>query len=303
MKIRWWSCWQRLMMVVFVVVALILDMTTSDPQIYLIHKACSGTPASVFTNLNSMDSFFADIRRELSNKDTHYAIRETALGDFPTVYIMVQCRIYLSAADCVGCFDTAVSELRTCPSSIGAHITYDGCFLRYEIYKFDDQAVQAEAAPHRKCGNQSESQATAFNAAVKQLLADLKVATPKIINGSFAAAKSEVAGGSAAVYAVAQCIKTLNESRCQYCLTVAHDDLYYCVPAAYGRAFEVGCFLRYSKTPFFADNQTINITHFLGGGSTGDNGRTPFLGEGSGSARDGNKHRLAIIIGNIIIEK
>jgi hypothetical protein len=103
---------------------------------------------------------------------------------------------------------------------------------------------------------------------VKELLADLQVATPRI-KGFFAASKKEVVGGvsnATVVYAVAQCVETVGEKGCQDCLTLASTNAERCLPGAVARAVDAGCFLRYSDTPFFADNQTTNILPFLGNG-------------------------------------
>ncbi|CAL5368228.1 unnamed protein product [Camellia sinensis] len=181
------------------------------------------------------------------------------------VYAMVQCMDYLSVADCVSCFDAAVSQIRNCSAANGARVIYDGCFLRYESSSFYDQGTLPGNVG--VCGNRTVSQATAFDTAVQGLLTDLKIATPKI-NGFFAATKSEVVGGSATVYAVSQCAETISESTCQDCLTVAYVNIQSCPPNADGRAVDAGCFLRYSDTAFFADNQTTNINPFLGGGGS-----------------------------------
>ncbi|KAL0294140.1 UNVERIFIED_CONTAM: Cysteine-rich receptor-like protein kinase, partial [Sesamum calycinum] len=83
----------------------------------------------------------------------------------------------------------------------------------------------------------------------------------------FAATKREVTnGGNLTIYGVAQCAETVTPSGCLDCLTVAYKNLQGCLPDADGRAIDAACFLRYSDTPFFADNQTLDITPFLRGG-------------------------------------
>ncbi|XP_059670732.1 cysteine-rich receptor-like protein kinase 46 [Cornus florida] len=279
-------------------------MTISDPQINILNKACSSSDATTefFRLLNAT---FLDVGSQLSNNkfnNTHFSTTQRYSSSY-NVYTMFQCRNYLSTADCIACFDAAVSEIRTCLSSIGAHVTYDGCFLRYENYIFDNQPA-VRGSNIRKCGDQIASQPNAFDEAVKASLADLEIATPKI-SGFFAATKREVAGGSAAVYAVAQCAETLTENGCKDCLNVSFPNIQSCSPYTDGSAIDIGCFLRYSETPFFADNQATNITSFVGGvthlifypnvtGSTGDNQTIPFLGGGSTGDRN---NRLKIIIG------
>ena len=137
--------------------------------------------------------------------------------------------------------------------------------FRYESNGFYDQTTLPGNVGI--CSNRTASSASAFDSAVQGLVADLKAATPRI-NGFFAAVKREVvAGGSITVYAVAQCAETVSESGCRDCLTVAYGNLQSCPPDAEGRAVDAGCFLRYSDTAFFSNNQTTNIAPFLGGGT------------------------------------
>ena len=112
------------------------------------------------------------------------------------------------------------------------------------------------------CGSQEANGATAFNAAAQQVLEDLQTATPKI-PGFFAATKTQVVGTGNAIYAIAQCAETVTQSGCLDCLTVGFTNIQSCFPNTDGRAFDAGCFMRYSEKSFFADNQTIDITPFL----------------------------------------
>lgn len=253
------------MAVVIIVVASILESAVSDPEINLLNKGCSQYNATnlsdFFSNLNAT---FSDLRSQISSQNKKFVTAQQARTSDP-VYAMVQCRDYLSLADCVSCFDAAVSQIRNCSAANGARVIYDGCFLRYESSSFYDQGTLPGNVG--VCGNRTVSQATAFDTAVQGLLTDLKIATPKI-NGFFAATKSEVVGGSATVYAVSQCAETISESTCQDCLTVAYANIQSCPPNADGRAVDAGCFLRYSDTAFFPDNQTTNINPFLGGGGS-----------------------------------
>ena len=138
--------------------------------------------------------------------------------------------------------------------------------FRYESASFYDQTTLPGS--EGICGNQTASQPTAFSTTGEGLLNDLQTATPKI-NGFFAASKKEVVvSGNATMYAVAQCVETASESGCQDCLKIASSNAQRCLPNADGRAYDAGCFLRYSDTPFFADNQTIDINQFLGNGES-----------------------------------
>lgn len=100
------------------------------------------------------------------------------------------------------------------------------------------------------------------------LLSDLLIATPKTKN-FYAATVTEVAPGSnTSVYAMAQCAETVTEIECQNCMNVAYENIKSCPPRIGARAFDAGCFMRYTNTPFFSSNQTINISRYLRSGNT-----------------------------------
>ncbi|GMY24531.1 cysteine-rich receptor-like protein kinase 2 [Fagus crenata] len=243
-----------------------LRLGVADPQINLLNSGCSqynvSDVSNFYTNLNAT---FSDLRTQLNNNNKNFATAQQVTGSEPA-YAMVQCRNYLSKSDCIACFTTAVSQIRNCSAANGARVIYDGCFLRYESASFYDQTTLPGS--QGQCGNQTASQATAFSTTGEGLLNDLQTATPKI-NGFFAASKKEVVvGGNATMYAVAQCVETASESGCQDCLKIASSNAQRCLPNADGRAYDAGCFLRYSDTPFFADNQTIDINQFLGNGGS-----------------------------------
>ncbi|RXH90704.1 hypothetical protein DVH24_035468 [Malus domestica] len=145
-------------------------------------------------------------------------------------------------------------------------------WFRYESAGFYDQTTLPGNVG--LCGNITASQVTTFTAAAGSLLVDLRIATPKI-NGFFAATKNEVVSsggnGNATVYGVAQCAETISKIGCQDCLNVAYNNLQSCLPDTDGRAVDAGCFMRYSSTSFFSDNQTTNIAHFLKGGGNSRN--------------------------------
>ncbi|PNY02866.1 cysteine-rich receptor-like protein kinase 2-like protein, partial [Trifolium pratense] len=119
------------------------------------------------------------------------------------------------------------------------------------------------------CGTKKANGTTAYNATAQQLLLDLKTATPKI-PGFFAATKTPIAGN--AIYAIAQCAETVTDGGCLACLKVGFNNIQGCFPNTDGIAFDAGCFMRYSEIPFFADNQTIDITPFLKQGSSSNKG-------------------------------
>ncbi|TKY47328.1 Cysteine-rich receptor protein kinase 3 [Spatholobus suberectus] len=245
-----------------------LEGALGDPQIRLLNKGCSQYNATDLSNFyQNLNATLDDLRAQVSNQSRHFATAEEAKGANP-VYAMFQCRNYLSKADCVACFAVATAQIGNCSAGAnGARAIYDGCFLRYESNGFFDQTTLPGNS--MLCGNQTAVGATAFNTTAQKVLNDLQIATPKI-TGFFAATKTLVAGG--AIYAIAQCAETVTESGCLDCLTVGYNNIQICLPNTDGRAFDAGCFMRYSETAFFADNQTIDITPFLEQGGSSKKG-------------------------------
>ncbi|KAI3747606.1 hypothetical protein L6452_10121 [Arctium lappa] len=230
------------------------------------------SPTSFSRNL---DSTFAQLKSQLSNNGVYYA-RAQNLENGDAVYGVAQCRKYLSEAQCLACFDVAVSGVESCGSANGANVFLDNCFLRYEnydqFYADPEGSLDGAVAPLGICGNQSTSQPiTVFNQAVEELLSDIQVATPRT-SDFYIASTRQVTSGNATVYAIGQCVENVSQAICKNCLSTAYNNLYSCLPADEGRAINVGCFMRYSEFPFFQDNQTINLIPFLGEGSSSKSG-------------------------------
>ncbi|KAB1211096.1 Cysteine-rich receptor-like protein kinase 42 [Morella rubra] len=244
----------------------------ADPQTkYLLNGGCTTSfnaskVQHFHTNLNAA---FSDLEDQL-RRNKHFAKARVARGSVPA-YAMVQCRNYLSNADCIACFKAAESQIiSNCSTAGGAQVIYDSCFLRYETSNFYPQTTlpgSDKAICQKQMASQARSLLLNFTAAVGGLLADLKVATPRI-KGFFGASKEGVlAGRGGHVYAVAQCVETATENGCQKCLKKAYKKARRCLPGKRVRAVDAGCFLRYSDTAsFFADNQITMIDHYLRNG-------------------------------------
>jgi len=141
--------------------------------------------------------------------------------------------------------------------------------LRYENNEFLDQNINSIS--HTICGNETADESTAFGEVGQQVLMDLQIATPKI-SSYFTATKTQVAGVT--IYAIAQCAETLTQDTCSNCLSIAQSGIQDCLPDTNGRGVNPPvCFMRYSETPFFADNQTTDISPLL---KQGTNVITPF---------------------------
>ncbi|XP_058098012.1 cysteine-rich receptor-like protein kinase 2 [Magnolia sinica] len=239
-------------------ILLFANPTVSDPQTRFLDRGCSlynvTRPAPFFNNLNDT---FAEIRSKI-NSTARFATADRARASNP-LYVLFQCRGYLSTSDCLTCFTVAAAHIRNCSAANGARITYDGCFLRYETNNFYGETTAL--GNFGTCGNGTASKAAGFNQTADQLLRDLTVAIPRI-KGYFGAVKREGIGG-AVVYGVAQCVETVSETGCGDCLRVAYGNLEKCPPDGNGRAMDAGCFLRYSDKEFFSLNQTVDIARFL----------------------------------------
>ncbi|MFS7954691.1 putative protein kinase RLK-Pelle-DLSV family [Helianthus anomalus] len=119
------------------------------------------------------------------------------------------------------------------------------------------------------CDNSTSSGQSVFETAIDGLLSNLSIATPNI-NGFYAAATTPVVGtNTTTAYAIAQCVETVTPDSCKSCLQAAYANIRSCTTdASNGRAVNLGCFMRYSNTAFFRNNQTVDIAPFLLVGSS-----------------------------------
>nr|XP_043633421.1 putative cysteine-rich repeat secretory protein 7 [Erigeron canadensis] len=92
---------------------------------------CGRNAPMVLSNFfNNRNFALSEIRRQLSGNDVLYA-RAQSLAEGDSVFGAAQCRNYLSTAQCLACFDAAVSELTSCLTGNGAYVFFDNCFLRF----------------------------------------------------------------------------------------------------------------------------------------------------------------------------
>ncbi|KAM0950085.1 putative protein kinase RLK-Pelle-DLSV family [Dioscorea sansibarensis] len=243
-----------------VLLALLQSPVTASPQTNLLNHGCSqynaSNPLSFVADLNAT---FLGLRSNLSAS----ASAVFATASRPPVYVLFQCRGYLSSSDCLACFSTAAALLlSSCAPANGARVIYDGCMLRYESAAFFDQG--SVIGNVGLCSN-STNHTAGFAADVNRLMMDLTVATPRI-GGYFAAAVRD------GVYGVAQCVESVTEETCGNCLAVAYGNINGCPPDSEARAVDAGCFMRYSDEAFFPSNQTVDLAPFLNSGSSSKTG-------------------------------
>lgn len=116
------------------------------------------------------------------------------------------------------------------------------------------------------CGNLSTSQASSskYTQIVDNFLSDVRDATPKTAD-LYVASMRGITNENTTVYAIAQCAESISKTICQACMNTAYTKLIECLPNTEGKYFDNACFAKYSETPMFNDNQTIDITNVLKG--------------------------------------
>ncbi|KAL8211247.1 hypothetical protein R6Q57_005684 [Mikania cordata] len=269
---------EKYTLILIMVLVLMAEAATSQPDNTnntLVRRYCSqyGVVDQGFF-LRNLNNTLASLRQQLINATLYHAVARTIING-ESVYGLALCRQYLSKSDCLKCFDTAVKEVRVCGNMNGGHAIYDDCDLRYENHNFYTEAnVRGNVGV---CGNQTSSQPT-FIQTVKKLLSDLRIATPRKPD-FYAASTREVTGSNVTVYAIAQCNVNISKRDCAECLSIRSETLSVCLSSTFGRAIDAGCFMRYSNTAFFRNNQTTDLRPFL---------------------KDGNSRTKKAIIGGVI---
>ncbi|KAI3722972.1 hypothetical protein L2E82_34221 [Cichorium intybus] len=258
----WWLTGMAMM--VLLMMAEPVTSQSSKRSNTLIRRYCSqyGVLDEVFFSRN-LNTTISSLRRQLSNATTYHAVARTIING-ESVYGVALCREYLSTPECLNCFDIAVTGVKVCGIVNGGRAIYDDCELRYENYNFYMEAnLRGNVGV---CGNQTSTHET-FKETVKSVLSDLRVATPRTTN-FYAAATRRITDINATIYAIAQCDVNITQSVCAECLSVRRTTLFNCLPNTVGRAIDAGCFMRYSNTAFFRDNQSTDLAQFLNDGTS-----------------------------------
>nr|XP_043628723.1 cysteine-rich receptor-like protein kinase 2 isoform X2 [Erigeron canadensis] len=212
---------------------------------------------SYLTNLNAT---LTELRLQLTRSGGN---AEAHMPNGDAVWGVAWCRGYLSVPECLDCFDYGVGQLKTCGSGYVGHVIYNDCDVRYESYNFIPEA--SDRASVALCDSVTSLQPTEFQTAAEKLLLDLQIVAPRTPN-FYAVSTRQIADGNATVYAIAQCNLNISQSVCLECLKSISSALHDCLPTISGRGMDNGCFMRYSSTPFFRQNQTMDLTSLLWNG-------------------------------------
>ncbi|GJW60009.1 NIN-like protein [Tanacetum coccineum] len=144
----------------------------------------------------------------------------------------------------------------------GAMLFYSDA-MRWHMYENINFFTERNQREHYfVCDNIKSPQPKEFRKAAKKLLRDLAAAAPRA-SSFYAASTRQQGDGNATAYAIAQCNLNVSQSVCSECLKTRSLDLDDCFPAITGRAMDTACFIRYSRTPFFGQNQTTDISSLL----------------------------------------
>ncbi|KAL7611311.1 hypothetical protein Lser_V15G12081 [Lactuca serriola] len=264
---KWQSCrWWMVSVVVVLFISMAQPVTSQkiDRNNTMLRWYCSayrGMNGEVF--LKNLNTTLSSLRKQLSRVNNYHVVSKTVING-ESVYGQAFCRAHLSTAECLSCFDSAVSYLKVCGLRNGAHVFYDDCDLRYENKNFYNDAIM-RTSTIGICGNTTSSHPKEQKKTASGLLSDLRTAIPRIPT-YFAASTRQITGTNQTVYAIAQCGPNITQSMCAECLEIRFRLLDNCLPSTSGRAIDDGCFMRYSEIPFFQANQTTDIKSFLTNG-------------------------------------
>ncbi|KAK1407706.1 hypothetical protein QVD17_39330 [Tagetes erecta] len=265
----WISSWISPMVVVmFLMMSKHAASQSGGTNNALLRKYCrTYKSANGESYLRNVNIIFSSLRSQLSDPQAYYAYAQTKnSGEF--VYAFALCREYLSTSQCLACFDSAVNETKLCGIAGGGNIIFDDCSIRYDNFAVDNSGKISDddALPGQVCSNVSTFHpTTTFNQVVKNLLSDIRDATPRTSN-FYVAFTRQVSIENTTVYAIAQCVKNVSKAICKGCLNTAYNDIESCLPNNEGSTIDFYCFMRYSNTPFFQSNKITNIKPFLSEG-------------------------------------
>ncbi|KAK1407703.1 hypothetical protein QVD17_39326 [Tagetes erecta] len=241
------SSWISAMVaVVFLMMSEHVASQSGDTNSTLLRKYCRiYKSANGESYLRNIDIIFSSLRRQFSDPQVYYAFAQTANN---------------------------VNETKSCGIADGGNMIYDDCSVRYENFAVDfrnsGMIYDDGAPPGQVCSNDSTSlPTTTFNQVVKNMLFDIRDATPRTHN-FYVAFTRQVSIENTTVYAIAQCAKNVTEAICKGCLNIAYNNIERCLPGREGSTIDFYCFMRYSETPIFKSNMTTNINPFLSDGNS-----------------------------------
>lgn len=134
----------EMLKIILAIILAISKLGESDPETVLINQGCSQYNVTNLSDFNAnLNATFAQLRDAL-NSGKYFATAEQPTGS-DSAYALVQCRNYLSSADCIACFTAAESLIRNCSAANGARVVYLGCFLRWVSYNLASDCYNSQS--------------------------------------------------------------------------------------------------------------------------------------------------------------
>jgi len=213
------------------------------------------------SNQDSIPNFIPNLivaMREVSKgvSESKYAFHSVISPD-PSIFTYAQCFNFLSQNDCIACHSESRTELPRCLPASSARIYLDGCFLRYDVYKFYDEAID-KGNDMVRCGGPGNVTIDQYiRQEFKERVLGVVQRVVMIALKSKGFAVYEDAEDGNPVYAMAQCWATQSIRNCSNCLSNAARKVSTCAPATDGRVMNAGCYLRYSTENFLRSDTMI----------------------------------------------
>ncbi|KAL9254782.1 Cysteine-rich receptor-like protein [Drosera capensis] len=238
----------------------VVPFCASNPLISESGLICGAAkePASTIFISTFVEEMHA-LAQTIDNQNWAYHSTPGASGSNHAMYGLAQCFDDLSHTDCLLCFAASRTKLPRCLPALSARIYLDGCFLRYDNYRFYEEYVDPvlDRANCTTGYGVVVHQVQEFEKSVSMVVE--KVTRIALANGGFGVGSVLGGGGVEGVYAMAQCWRTVGGAGCKACLRKAGEEVKGCAASREGRAMNAGCYLRYSTQKFYNhDEQTLS---------------------------------------------
>ncbi|XP_071701607.1 cysteine-rich receptor-like protein kinase 2 isoform X2 [Rutidosis leptorrhynchoides] len=206
----------------------------------VVQQTCKNTHMTRAASISN----FVQAMEEVKNKmGSHFgtAVIRQALEDSSSVYALGQCYGDISTSECQLCYTIARTSIPGCLPRTGGRTYLNGCFLRYENYRFFGEYTGQE--DRHICPNTTRRN-NGFERSVLKAVYQAVDLVPKTKNYQVQSSNTE----NNSVTVVAECWLTLDADSCGNCLQKAATSILDCLPLSEGYALFTGCFMRYYES-------------------------------------------------------
>ncbi|KAD3068544.1 hypothetical protein E3N88_36424 [Mikania micrantha] len=269
----------------------LLHCSSASDLTNLIYKGCANQNFQNPIATENLKSLYTTLVSQSSNVNFY---KSTSGGnDQSTTSItgLYQCRGDLSNTDCNTCVKKLPETIqRVCNrDTIAARAQLVGCYMRYEVYGF--QQVPATDLLYKQCGSRRVSE-SGFD---ERLEAALSLIPKGVLAG-----KGYYAGGYQSVYVLGQCEGDLGGGECVNCVrSAAEIGRSECRSSISGHIFLQQCYISYTYYPDGVPGAGE------GGGDVGgvETGAAEIEGDdeggGGGGGRNNTQKAVAIVFGGL----